>query len=182
MRKGPSSGSLRTLRRAAGRPSINAVELALTGGGAPAVILFCELGPYEPRLIDGQSWWQNVRLTFCCCCSSYQSVPVRGEDAETLIDEVLYRAVRAVAALDGITRVRPQMAQWMDSSAEHDVLSLSIDATRSVDVYDDTTTLPTITDVGIVQNPTDPTDLFEADNTTPKCDEPGTGGSGVVTL
>lgn len=173
-------------RLAADDQTIEAVDRQLVGG-VPAFLVACSGGPFVSEATSGQRWVQELGITILCAAGRYSSQADRlsGTDAkpgvEDLLDWATYYGMQALKGVSRVSAPRPVRHRWVRVEVGKYLAALDLTATRRVDTWeDDPATM--LDDLGIVHDPTTPSDLWEDDNETPNSDMPPTTDGGVTEL
>lgn len=187
-----SGGCCRSLARVAD-VTVDELKAGLTAG-VPGILVFCPGGVYLPRGTTHGSFIERFTFSLMCCSGRSTNLVERLSDQELDPDVATdpgveelqawacYFAVRAIRGVTGLRKAIPKrFSQVFRLDASRYVGTVEIECEQTVDVWDDTlaTLLETL---GIVHSPTDPDDLWEADNMTPKSDWPATTDGGVTDL
>lgn len=180
------SGCVRTIKRLANdKYDLEAIDGVLTAG-LPAWLVSYLGGVFEAAGC-GQRYLLRMAFGVVCAAGRHSAIGDRlAGDAsdpgvEDLLDWATYYAMRAVNGVNGVQRARPLRHRWLRFEPTKYVAAFEFDATRMVDIYDDAPET-ILESLGIVHDPLDPEELWEADNLTPKSEMPPTTDGGVTTL
>lgn len=167
-------GVLRTLAPFAGaRDDEDDVDRHLHGG-LPAVLVAYAGGPMTARAMHQQLFAHAMRFELICVSGAMTST-AEGRLAgsagdpgiERLLDWVSYYAVRAAAALTGVSKVYPVAHEILTWQPGRYVASVPLTCERAVDVYDEELAA-TLEAAGLVHSPLDYDDLWsDAADTDP---------------
>ena len=188
---GGGSGCVKTIARIKDK-SKEAIAAALASG-VPAILLFYAGGKYESVTTMQQQWDDALTFTLYSISGTITNIDKRMDagdrDIDTAInpgveelqDWSLYYAARALRT-NGAKKIIPLThTQPYLIAPETFIAEVTLQASRYIDIYDDALAT-SLTTLGLVHDPSDVDDLFEADNTTPKSDEPPSTAGGVYTL
>ena len=186
-RKG-GTGVVSTVARVASLEGPDLAAALQQGGGVPALLVFFSGGTYSVKGTGRGNYLDTLNYMILCISGKSTNVGDRLAEGEVDPDEALepgveelqdwafYLGLRALrtAGLNMSTAVRH--SQVFRMKPENYIGSVEFHGQREVDVYDDTLA-NSLLSLGIVHSPTDPDDLWEADNETPRSEwPPETGG------
>lgn len=186
------TGKVRTIRRLAGELHTSekgAAELRrLLTSGTPAYLVAYLGGPFKPRGTHRRVWDHVRRFAVIAINASFQDQADRFETAadgtpgiEEMLDVATRLTMRALLSNAALRGAKPLDHKPLRHEPEGYVYSAEFECVAAMDGWDDepATILDTL---GIVHSPTNPADLWEADNVTPKSDWPPTADGGVTEL
>jgi len=164
-----------------------------TGAGGPMLLVFYGGGVYALDSAGEQSYDDTLAYTVFAVAGRSSAPADRwtgGEHdsdlatdpgVEELQDWALYLSIRAAEVTGATQVIALRHTQAVQMEPGRWIGQVEFTARRGVDLYDDAVTTTLVT-LGLVKNPSDPPDLFEGDNVTPKSDEPPDTAGGVFEL
>lgn len=181
------TGLVRVIKDIPSVSSERSIEQSLTGG-TPALLVSYEGGPFVKARANKKTFDQVMGFNVICIASQQDSVSLRLANDPTvkagvldLLDLATYYTLRALTAFSGLRGEKALAHQWVYAGPEKYVATATFEATRSFDAWEDDPSTE-VESFGIVWDPTDYDDLWEADNTTPKSDWPPTSSGGVYDI
>jgi hypothetical protein len=161
--------------------------------GVPAILVFLKGGVYESSDTTMQRFEDLLTFRVICVSGALGSLADRLDKGERDSDEAfvpgveelqdwgVYLGARALNAAGAKQVKLVNHSQAFRLTPERFAGAVTITAKRYLNIYDDALAT-TFERLGIVHDPTDPADLWEVDNITPKSDWPTTTDGGVATL
>jgi len=184
---GGGTGTVKTIARIeAGAEDM--VNRALTPG-LPAILIYWSGASGKTDGTGGRTFSDEIQFMVFCASGFARSREERlqGESDYPGIEELLYAAryltLRAIASTAGVSAMRPgEVVPAQEIRGGMYLGSFEVTCRQRYDIWDDEELGNALETLGIVHEPTDPDDLFEGDNITPKSDMPATTAGGVTDL
>jgi len=160
--KRDGTGVLMTLAPYAGaRADLDAIATHVAGG-LPAMLVAYHGGALSEQTTHQQSYRHVMELSVICISGVMRSRPERlahtaaAPGIEDLLDWATYYAVRAMAAMDDISRARAVRHTVLAWEPGRYVAAVDMTCERELDIYDDALAA-TLAQLGIVHDPVDDT-------------------------